>query len=63
MQTRTIAPDRYKSFFDSLSRIYQGSSATLEFIAEEGCQAFGIVPGEHFCTTRDFSTSPAIRRP
>jgi uncharacterized protein DUF5335 len=34
MQTRTIAPDRYKSFFDSLSRIYQGSTATLEFVAE-----------------------------
>ena len=35
MQTRTIAPDRYKSFFDSLSRIYQGSTATLEFVAED----------------------------
>jgi hypothetical protein len=35
MQTRTISPDRYKTFFDSLSRIYQGSSATLEFVAED----------------------------
>jgi uncharacterized protein DUF5335 len=35
MQTRTIPPDRYKTFFDSLSRIYQGSSATLEFVAED----------------------------
>ncbi len=35
MQTRTIAPDRYKPFFDSLSRIYQGSTATLEFVAED----------------------------
>jgi hypothetical protein len=35
MQTRTIAPDRYKAFFDSLSRIYQGSTATLEFLSED----------------------------
>jgi hypothetical protein len=35
MQTRTISPDRYKTFFDSLSRIYQGSTATLEFLSED----------------------------
>jgi hypothetical protein len=35
MQTRTIPPAGYKKFFDSLSRIYDGSSATLEFLDSE----------------------------
>ncbi len=35
METRTIAPNGYQSFFDSLSRIYQGSSATLELLAND----------------------------
>lgn len=32
MQTRTIPPDTYQRFFDSLSRIYAGSRGTLEIL-------------------------------
>ncbi len=35
MQTRTVSPDGYKTFFDSLSRAYAGSTATLEFLADD----------------------------
>ncbi|HYS53645.1 MAG TPA: DUF5335 family protein [Thermoanaerobaculia bacterium] len=35
MQTRTISPSGYKALFDSLSRIYSGSSATLELLDKD----------------------------
>jgi hypothetical protein len=35
MQTRTIPPAGYKKFFDSLSRVYDGSSATFEVLDPE----------------------------
>ena len=32
MQTRTISPPQWRPVLDSLSRVYQGSSATLEIL-------------------------------
>jgi hypothetical protein len=32
MQTRTITPPQWRPALDSLSRVYQGSSATLEIL-------------------------------
>jgi hypothetical protein len=39
MQTHTIEPSRWRTLFDSLSRIYDGSTATLEVLtANMGAQ-------------------------
>jgi hypothetical protein len=35
MQTRTVLPERWESFFDSFSRVYAGSQATLEVVAPD----------------------------
>jgi hypothetical protein len=39
LQTHTVSPPRWKSIFDSFSRVYDGSSATLEVLdPERGAQ-------------------------
>jgi hypothetical protein len=35
METRTVSPERWQNFFDSLSRIYAGSRATLEVLTRD----------------------------
>jgi hypothetical protein len=35
MQTRTVAPPQWTRLFDSFTRIYQGSSATLEVLSAD----------------------------
>jgi hypothetical protein len=35
MQTRTVSSEGWEQFFDSFSRIYMGSRATLEILADD----------------------------
>jgi hypothetical protein len=35
MHTHSVAPERWKTMFDSLSRIYEGSIASLEVLSPE----------------------------
>jgi|GEM_PF-722515 len=35
MQTRTVSSERWEGFFDSFTRIYRGSRATLEILADD----------------------------
>jgi uncharacterized protein DUF5335 len=35
MQTRTISPSQWSKLFDSFSRVYDGSRATLEVISDD----------------------------
>jgi hypothetical protein len=35
MQTRTIANSSWRTFFDSFSRLYSGSSASLEILTDD----------------------------